>query len=43
MSSDDDLLELRGYVGLKLFGRTETWMRVHETPRPCGTLSRVAE
>jgi uncharacterized protein DUF2147 len=37
MSSDGELLELRGYVGLKLFGRTETWMRVHEAPRPCGT------
>lgn len=37
MSSDGDLLELRGYVGLKLFGRTETWMRVNEAPRPCGT------
>ena len=32
MSSDGDLLELRGYVGLKLFGRTETWMRLHEAP-----------
>ncbi len=32
MSLDGDLLELRGYVGLKLFGRTETWMRVHVAP-----------
>jgi uncharacterized protein (DUF2147 family) len=37
MSSDGDLLELRGYVGLKLFGRTETWMRVYDAPGPCRT------
>jgi hypothetical protein len=35
MFSDGDLLELRGYVGLKLFGRTETWMRVHEPSGRC--------
>ena len=27
MSIDGDRLQLRGYLGLKLFGRTETWMR----------------
>ena len=36
MSSDGDHLRLRGYVGLKLFGRTETWTRVHDAPRRCG-------
>jgi hypothetical protein len=35
MSSDGDLLELRGYVGLKLFGRTEIWMRVHAPSGRC--------
>ncbi len=27
MSSDGDALNLRGYVGIKAFGRSETWMR----------------
>lgn len=37
MSADGDRLELRGYVGLRLFGRTEIWMRVPGIPRRCGT------
>lgn len=37
MTADGDLLHLRGYVGLKLFGRTETWKRASgPPPRPCG-------
>ncbi len=28
MLSDGDQLKLRGYIGIKLFGRTETWTRV---------------
>ncbi len=35
MKADGDLLELRGYVGLRLFGRTETWTRARRTPGPC--------
>ena len=27
MTSTGDRLELRGYVGLKIFGRSETWSR----------------
>jgi uncharacterized protein (DUF2147 family) len=30
-----DALELRGYIGFKLFGRTETWMRVARPPSAC--------
>lgn len=36
ITADGDLLKLRGYVGLKLFGRTETWTRVRTIPRQCG-------
>ena len=25
---DDNLLEVRGYIGVQLFGRTDTWKRV---------------
>ncbi len=28
MTSEGDTLHLRGYVGIRLFGRTETWTRV---------------
>ena len=28
-------LRLRGYIGFKLFGRTETWTRVPRPPKPC--------
>jgi uncharacterized protein (DUF2147 family) len=28
--ADDDTLKVRGYVGFSLFGRTETWTRVHD-------------
>ena len=37
MTLDGNLLRLRGYVGLRLFGRTETWMRVDEPPAACST------
>jgi len=36
MTANGDQLALRGYIGVKLFGRTETWTR---TPAPiaCST------
>ena len=37
MTASADQLDLRGYVGLKLFGRTATWMRARFAPAsPCG-------
>lgn len=30
-----ETLSLRGYVGLKIFGATETWQRAQSTPPPC--------
>lgn len=35
MTADGDTLQLRGYVGISLFGRTETWTRVQSDPAPC--------
>jgi uncharacterized protein (DUF2147 family) len=35
MTSDGDRLKLRGYVGIKLFGRTEVWTRAHERAPTC--------
>ncbi len=35
MTSNGDKLSLRGYVGIKLFGRTETWTRMTETVQTC--------
>lgn len=35
MSLDGDSLNLRGYIGIKLFGRTETWKRVSPPAHPC--------
>lgn len=34
MTAEGNLLHLRGYVGLPILGRTETWMRVTQPP-PC--------
>jgi uncharacterized protein (DUF2147 family) len=34
MTAEGNLLRLRGYVGLPLFGRTETWVRASQPP-PC--------
>ncbi len=39
MTAAGNLLELRGYVGLPLFGRTETWMRTLK-PAPCPASAR---
>ncbi len=35
MTSNGDKLSLRGYVGIKLFGRTETWTRTTESVATC--------
>ena len=35
MSSEGDTLKLRGYVGVKAFGRTETWTRVSAPQASC--------
>lgn len=32
MTAEGNLLELRGYVGLPIFGRTETWVRTTRPP-----------
>jgi uncharacterized protein (DUF2147 family) len=34
MTAEGNLLHLRGYVGLPIFGRSETWVRVSQPP-PC--------
>ncbi len=35
MTSDGDKLSLRGYVGIKAFGRTEMWSRTTQVVKPC--------
>ena len=35
MSAEGDKLSLRGYVGLKIFGRSEVWTRVKPGFTPC--------
>ncbi len=35
MAVEGDVLLLRGYVGIKLFGKTERWLRSSATPTPC--------
>jgi uncharacterized protein (DUF2147 family) len=35
MKADGNTLQLRGYVGISLFGRTETWTRAQSAPAPC--------
>jgi uncharacterized protein (DUF2147 family) len=34
MTAAGNLLHLRGYIGLRIFGRTETWTRASQPP-PC--------
>jgi uncharacterized protein (DUF2147 family) len=35
MTAEGDRLNLRGYFGIKLLGRTETWTRTGLSARPC--------
>jgi uncharacterized protein (DUF2147 family) len=35
MSAENGNLELRGYVGISLFGRSETWKRPAKPVQPC--------
>jgi uncharacterized protein (DUF2147 family) len=35
MTVNGDTLELRGYIGIRLFGRTETWTRVRRPTQSC--------
>lgn len=35
IAAQGDTLKLRGYLGIKLFGRTATWTRVKYTQRTC--------
>lgn len=35
MTSEGDSLKLRGYIKIKLFGRTQTWTRAHAETSPC--------
>ena len=35
ITADGDHLELRGYIGLKLFGRSETWTRAKQPAQMC--------
>ena len=35
MTSEGDTLKLRGYVGIRAFGRTETWTRVSALEQIC--------
>ena len=35
MTSEGDQLHLRGYVGMRMFGRTEIWTRVTTPVKPC--------
>src|SRR3974390_2374727 len=32
---EGDLLKLRGFVGIELFGRSETWTRARQIASPC--------
>lgn len=36
MTAEGNLLQLRGYLGLPIFGRSETWVRTSRPP-PCPT------
>jgi uncharacterized protein (DUF2147 family) len=35
MTADGSKLELRGYVGIPLFGASQTWTRLAEPVKPC--------
>ena len=36
MTREGDILHLRGYVGMRAFGRTEDWTRISELKSTCG-------
>lgn len=35
MTAKANELDLRGYIGIKAFGRSETWTRLNEAPPAC--------
>ncbi len=35
MTAKSNELDLRGYIGIKAFGRSETWTRMNEAPAAC--------
>jgi len=35
MTAEGHLLKLRGFVGIELLGRTQTWTRAASSPNPC--------
>lgn len=35
LTADGDHLNLRGWAGFRIFGRTETWTRLEHAPPPC--------
>ena len=40
MTAEGNFLHLRGYVGLRIFGRTQTWARTSQPRRACAPLRR---
>lgn len=37
LTSEGDHLQLRGWAGFKIFGRTETWTRLEHAPPACAS------
>jgi uncharacterized protein (DUF2147 family) len=35
LTAAGDKLQLRGWAGFRIFGRTETWTRTRDAPPPC--------
>jgi uncharacterized protein (DUF2147 family) len=40
MAASGDHLDLRGYVGIKMFGRSETWTRADTAPVACDAAAK---